>query len=143
MSFTVLGAGLLVSDYGLQLFVVQPSLVAGEADGLSLLSQYNPHGLFIGLENLGYAALAVGFVFLAAVLAGRSGLLRIARWVFLAGGVLTWIALAGLAAGYGAELEYRFELAAISVYWLVVVTAGGLMAVELHRRTRSAEEESA
>jgi hypothetical protein len=70
VTFTVLGAGMLVAGYGLQLFVAQPSFLAGETAGLELLSQYNPHGLFIGLENLGYAAQAVGFVFLAATLPG-------------------------------------------------------------------------
>lgn len=141
MAFAVLGAGLLIADYGLQLFVVQPSLLAGESEGLSLLSQYNPHGVFIGLENLGYAALAVAFLFLGAVLAGTGGLLRVVRWVFLGGGVLTWVALAGLTVGYGADLEYRFELAAISVYWLVVILAGGLLAVSFHRAGHSAGEE--
>jgi hypothetical protein len=131
--FVVLGAGLLVADYGLQLFVVQPSLLVGESAGLSLLSQYNPHGVFIGLENLGYAAVAVGWVFLGAMLTGRSGRMRVVRWVFLTGGVLTWVALVGLAVGYGAGLEYRFELAAISLYWLVAVTTGVLLTVEFHR----------
>ena len=137
MGFAVLGAGLLVADYGLQLFVVQPSLLAGESEGLSLLSQYNPHGVFIGLENLGYAALAVAFVFLGVVLVGPSSLVRVARWVFLGGGVLTWVALAGLAVGYRADLQYRFELAAISVYWLVVILTGGLLAVSFHRAGRA------
>lgn len=142
VSFAVLGAGLLIADYGLQLFVVQPSLLAGEGEGLSLLSQYNPHGVFIGLENLGYAAQAVGFGFLAMVLAGRGGLLRVVRWAFLAGAVLTWVALAGLAVGYGADLEYRFELAAISVSWLVLVLAGGLLAVGFRRAGRNAGKDT-
>lgn len=135
--FVLLGAGLLVADYGLQLFVVQPSLLAGETDGLSLLSQYNPHGVFIGLENLGYAAIALGWLFLSAmtdgVLRRPSGRMRAVRWVFLTGGLLTWGFLVGLAVGYGAGLEYRFELAAISLYWLVTVTTGVLLTLELHR----------
>jgi hypothetical protein len=135
--FVLLGAGLLVADYGLQLFVVQPSLLAGEVDGLSLLSQYNPHGVFIGLENLGYAAIALGWLFLSAmpdgVMRGPSGRMRAVRWVFLTGGLLTWGFLIGLAAGYGAGLEYRFELAAISLYWLVAVTTGVLLTVEFRR----------
>lgn len=128
LGFTVLGAGMLVVDYGLQLFVVQPSLLAGETAGLELLSQYNPHGLFIGLENLGYAAQAVGFLFLAAILPVSDRRLRIARWVFMGGGIITWIALVGLAGAYGAQLEYRFELAGISVSWLVLAATATLLA---------------
>jgi hypothetical protein len=136
MGFALLGAGLLVADYGLQLFVVQPSLLAGQTDGLSLLSQYNPHGVFIGLENLGYAAIAIGWVFLGVTLAGRSALMRFVRWVFLTGGVLTWGFLVGLTVGYGAGLEYRFELAAITLYWLVALTAGVLLTVDFRRGSR-------
>ncbi len=142
LAFAVLGAGLLVADYGLQLVVVQPSLLAGESQGLTLLSQYNPHGLFIGLENLGYAAVAVAFVFLGALLGGFDRLLDVARWVFVAGGVGTWVALVGLAAGYRADLEYRFELAGISLSWLVLASAGALLAVAFRRAgTMPAQEQ--
>ena len=46
-------------DYFLQLTVVVPSLQAGETDGLSLFTQYDPHGLFIAMEALGYLMLTV------------------------------------------------------------------------------------
>ncbi len=134
MGFTVLGSGLLLADYGLQLFVVQPSLLAGEAEGLGLLSQYNPHGVFIGLENLGYAALAVGFACLSSVLAGSGGRLRAVSRVFLAGAVATWVALAWLTVAYQERVDYRFELAAISIYWLVATVTGTLLALEFRAR---------
>ncbi|MGZ6804010.1 MAG: hypothetical protein ACXVFU_13275, partial [Nocardioidaceae bacterium] len=41
---TVLGSGVLVVDYALQVTVLQPGLASGETAGLSVLSQYNPHG---------------------------------------------------------------------------------------------------
>lgn len=137
VSFSVLGVTLLIVDYGLQLFVVVPSLLAGEARGLTLLSQYNPHGVFIALENLGYATIAVGFVLLGLTLTGRDPLVRISRWVLFGGGVLTWVALAVMVVAYGADLEYRFELAAISVHWLVLVAVGLLMAVAFRRGART------
>ncbi|TQJ50636.1 hypothetical protein [Phycicoccus sp. SLBN-51] len=46
---------LLVADYGIQLAMAQPALLAGEGGDLVLWSQYNPHGLFIALEDVGYA----------------------------------------------------------------------------------------
>jgi len=48
------------------LTVVQTCLPKGEVDGLSLWSQYNPHGLFIGLEDAGYLSMGVAFLFAAA-----------------------------------------------------------------------------
>lgn len=138
VSFAVVGSALLVADYGLQLFVVQPSLLADEAAGLALLSQYNPHGVFIGLENLGYSTVAAGLVFLGVTLDGLDRPARVARWVLLGGGALTWVALVGLTSGYGVELGYRFELVAISVFWLVAVIAGAALAVTFHRAGRPA-----
>jgi hypothetical protein len=129
LAFATLGAVLLVGDYGLQLFVVQASFVAGEGKSLTLLSQYNPHGIFIGLENLGYAALAVAYLCVALTLTDPGRLVGATRWVFVGAGTLTWAALAGLAITYGADLTYRFELAAISLHWLVAVITGLLLAI--------------
>jgi hypothetical protein len=33
---------------------LQPSLLAGETEGIAMLSQFNPHGLFIILEEPGF-----------------------------------------------------------------------------------------
>jgi hypothetical protein len=33
---------------------MQPSLLKGETEGLTLFLQYNPDGIFIALEDLGY-----------------------------------------------------------------------------------------
>ena len=53
-AFAVVAAASLAIDYTVQLAAVQPSLLRGETDGLTLLSMYNPHGFFIALEDLGY-----------------------------------------------------------------------------------------
>ncbi len=134
LALAVLGSTALVLDYGVQLFVVQPSLLTGEAESLTLVSQYNPHGVFIALENLGYAALAAAFLALGAAMPG-DGPVRVARWAFVAGGALTWVALVVLAVVYRADLEYRFELAAISLHWLTVIV-GSLALAASWRRPR-------
>ena len=131
---TVIAAVALVLDYAVQLTVMQGSLRAGETAGLSLLSQYNPHGLFIGLENVGYATFAFGFVSLGvALVAHESKLARAAAWVFIAGGALTVLLLVALARIYGTGLEYRFEVMALLVTWLVQVTVGVLLSVTFAR----------
>src|SRR5690349_20287985 len=97
----------LLADYVIQLAVLQPALRRGETDGLSLFSQYNPHGIFIALENLGYLLLGLALLATAAVFTGRSRLSRGLRWLLLVGGALTVIALPVLAVIYGSDLEYR------------------------------------
>lgn len=54
------GAMMLATDYWVQLAVIQPSLLKGEQEGIALLSQFNPHGLFIALEELGFLLMSAG-----------------------------------------------------------------------------------
>ena len=54
VAFAIVAATVLLADYLIQLTVVQPSLLNGETAALSLLSECNPHGVFIALEDLGY-----------------------------------------------------------------------------------------
>jgi hypothetical protein len=123
---TVAGT-LLVADYGIQLTVMQPSLLRGETEGLSPLSQYNPHGVFIALENLGYLLTGLVFLCAAASSAGTGRLRRAVRRVFLSGGILIVTALAVLAGTYRADLEYRFEVPGLAIAWLVLIVNGTLL----------------
>lgn len=129
-----IGAGVLILDYGIQLAVVQPMLSLGEANGLGFLTQYHPHGVFIGLEDIGYTALAVGFLLAGAGLTPVRRAERVIRWVLALGGGIVVAALAVMAPMYGSDLAYRFELAAISVTWLAVVLVGAALAVAHLRR---------
>jgi hypothetical protein len=52
--FAIISCTFLVGDYFIQISVKQPSLLKGETDGISLLTQYNPHGIFIVLEEVSY-----------------------------------------------------------------------------------------
>ena len=127
--FVAIAAGLLLVDYVVQLTVLQPALVNGQTEGLSAWTQYHPYGLFIALENTGYATLNIGFGFLGYALVGaacRSE--RAAGWVFLAGAAATAAALLYVASRYGAGLDYRFEVAAIMFSWLALIIAPGLLA---------------
>lgn len=128
----VAAAALLV-DYAIQLTVLQPSLLREETAGLSAWSQYNPHGVFIALENLGYLLLGLALLTVAAVFAGPSPLGRGLRWLFVAGGALTVVALPALAVAYGADLEYRYEVAAIALTWLTLIPGGVLLIRWFHR----------
>lgn len=136
LSFAVAGSTLIAVDYFVQLAVMQPSLLKGETEGLSLWSQYNAHGLFIALEDLGYLLMSVAFVFMAPVFAGRAKLERALRWLLAAAFVLSVGFLATLSIVYGSDLEYRFEVAVISIVWLTLIVGGVLIALAFRRDGR-------
>jgi len=123
---TVAVAVLLV-DYVIQLAVLQPSLLRGETAGLSTISQYNPHGVFFALEDLGYLLLGFALLIIAGVFPRRSRLERGLRWLFLIGGAVTVAGLPALAITFGADLEYRYEVAAIAVTWITFIVGGLLL----------------
>ena len=126
--FATIGATVIAGDYGIQFAVLQPGLLSGETDGLSALSQYNPHGVFIALENVGYAAFGVAVLFLGGGLAGAASRLeRVVRWTFTVGGALIVVGLVLSAVIYRADLDYRFEVMSLSVTWLVLITSGVLL----------------
>ncbi|HEU5158497.1 MAG TPA: hypothetical protein VFU43_15990 [Streptosporangiaceae bacterium] len=128
-TLATIAAGVLVTDYAIQLTVVQPSLLKGETEGLGLWSQFNPHGVFIALENVGYLLLALAFLAIGVAMAAHSRPERVARIAFIAGGTATPLALIGYAAAYRADLNDHFEVASIAVDWLVLIVAGTLLAV--------------
>ena len=129
LSFAVIAAVAAVLDYAVQLAVLQPALLKGELDGLSLWSMYNPHGVFIALENAAYLLMAVSFVFLAAALPPVRGAVRAARIVLVAAGAIVVLSSVLLAVRYGQDLDYRVEVLAIGVDWLALIVAGALLAV--------------
>lgn len=128
---TAIGAAVHVVDYGVQLTVVQPALLAGENDGLSLWSQYNPYGLFIAMENIGYALLAMAMLLIGTALGRQqTRLMRVVRRVFTTAGALSLAALVALAAIYRADLGVRYEVTAILITWLALMVTGALLAIE-------------
>ncbi len=114
-------------DYFIQLRVVQPSLLNGESEGLAIISQYNPHGIFIALEEFGFLLAGLAFCFLAFAL-GRTGLECAARWALLTSFALVSGSFIGLSVAFGFGVEYRFEVAAITIIWLTLAVVGVMFA---------------
>lgn len=137
VSLATVSAAALLADYFVQLAVVQPSLLKGELAGLSLVSQYNPHGVFIALEDLGFLMMGLAFLFASTALKRRSRLERSARYVLLVGGVLAVVSLAVLAPLYRSDLEYRYEVAVIVIDWLTLIVAGVLLGMLFRREARA------
>lgn len=133
-----ISAALVTLDYFIQFEVFQPSLLRGESDGLAFFSQYNPHGAFIAIEDLGYLGMSAAFIFLGVSLAGRGGLEKATRWVLAIGGALGFVAFIGLSVVFGNSLETRLELAIITIVWTVVPVAAVMLAILFRRSLRLA-----
>jgi len=136
LSFALIAAGVLLSDYFVQFSVVPISLMEQETAGIALLTQYNAHGIFIVLEELGYLLMSLSFLFLAPVFANRGRLESIVLWVFVAGFVVTVVFLAVISINYGLDRMDRFEIAAISIDWLVLVINGALLSLVFRRQLK-------
>jgi hypothetical protein len=134
LSFAVVYAVIILVDYVLQLTVVVPSLQAGETDGLSLFTQYDPHGLFIALEALGYAMLTVALLSAAPVFIGGR-VERVIRGLFGLSSALTAVAFVGLAV-LGHDLV-AFEVTVLLITWAVLIAAGALLSVVFRRAGQS------
>jgi hypothetical protein len=134
-AFTVIGL-----DYFIQLRTVQPALLRGELDGLAILSQYNPHGVFIALEEFGFLVMGLSFALLALSL-GSSRLERVTRWVFLVASALMLAAFVGMSLYFGFGLEYLFEVAAITIGWLTLMISGSLLVFVFRRLVRQRASE--
>ncbi len=138
LAFSTLAAALLAGDYAVHLMVVMPSLAKGEGELVTILSMYNPHGVFIALENAGYFVMGLAFLAVVGAVAPVGRLERAIRWVFLVAGILAVGGLAVLAAVFGTDLDVRYEVAAISVDYLALIVGGSLLAM-LFRRPLSGE----
>jgi len=127
LSMAVPSACILITAYFLQFSIVTVSLMNGEFEGIPLLIQYNPHGVFIAMEELGYLMMSISFLFAGLTLAGRNRIEKVAKWIFLSGFVVPVIALVVLSFVYGLERLDRFEVIIITVDWLVLIVNGFLM----------------
>src|SRR5215203_6642922 len=140
LSFALIAAGILLSDYFVQFSVVPISLMNQETEGIALLTQYNAHGIFIVLEELGYLLMSLSFLFLAPVFTNEGRLASVIRWVFIAGFVLTMVFLAVISIIYGLDRIDLFEVAVISINWLVLVLNGIMLSVLFRRQLKMSGE---
>ena len=127
LSFAMVSAAVITLDYFIQLTVMQPGLLKGEMEGLALFSQYNPHGIFIALEDLGYLMMSLAFLFISVVFARGERLEHALRWLFVISSLVAFAAFIGLTLVYGNGLEYRFEVAIITINWITLIVSGVLL----------------
>ena len=133
LSFALISTATLVIDYFLQVSVIQPSLLQGETDGIALLSQFNAHGVFIVLEEIGFFMMSMSMLFMAPVFVGATKAEKAIRWLFISCFALTAISFALYSVFYGIHREYRFEIATISINWLTLIASGILLSIVFRR----------
>ncbi len=126
MLFAFSSALIFAVDYFLQLSVIQPSLLRGEVDGISLLSQFNPHGIFIAMEEISFMLMSLSFLFMAPVFFGDR-LQKAIRWVFATSFILTALSFLFFIFKFGTNREYLFEVTAFSINWLTLIVSGILL----------------
>jgi len=133
LSLALISAAVITLDYYIQLTVIQPSLLKGETEGLALFSQYNPHGIFIALEDLGYLMMSAAFLFAALVFDPHERLERAMRRLFVISSLLAIGLFLSLNLVYGNDLEYRFEVTIITINWITLIVSGVLLSILFQR----------
>ncbi len=126
LSMSILYAAVIMVDYFIQLTVVVPSLQSGETAGLSLFTQYNPHGIFITFEALGYLLLITALLFVAPLFAGGRKE-TVIRWSCVVGFALAVIAFAALS--LSGQSIVAFEVTVLMIDWVVLILVGILLSL--------------
>jgi hypothetical protein len=132
--FGAMAASLLAVDYYIQIAALQPSILKGEFEGVALVTQYNPHGIFIALEELGYLLMSLAFLFAGIAFAHATRLERAVRWLLMGGALAVFAVYAALRLFYGQNLEYRFEVTVIAINWTLLLVVGILLSIWFRRR---------
>ncbi len=133
LCLAAIAAAVLLINYFIQVTVMPPSLEKGQLDGWAMLTMYNPDGVFIALEELGFLLMSLALAVLAPVFVQRNKVERAIRWLFVSSFVAAAGALVGVSLARGVDRGYVFEVIVISIVWTTLIVAGPLVAVVLRR----------
>jgi hypothetical protein len=135
--FACLSAGVLTVNYFIQVTVIQPSLINGELDAIGILTQYNPHGIFIALEEIGYIFMSISLLFITPQFSGPGRIRAMLRWTAISGFALTVLSFAVITFIYGIHREYLFEVAVITIDYIVLILLGILSGILFRKSIKS------
>lgn len=137
IAFAMITATVLLIAYFVQFSVVPMSMMKGETEGIALLTQYNGHGIFIAMEDLGYITMSLSFLFMAFIFTNKTRLEKSIRLVLIAGFILMVFSFVFYSGKYRLDRSYRFEVAAISINWITTITIGILVSIFLGKRLKT------
>ncbi|EEW51274.1 hypothetical protein HMPREF0290_0113 [Corynebacterium efficiens YS-314] len=137
-SLIALGMGIpaatvLVINYYLQFTVMPISLEKDQLDGWALFTQYNPQGIFIALEELGYMLMSLVLLAVAPVVTGPGRVAKTLRVLLALQFVVMVLSLMLISALLGRERGDIFEITVITLVWVVLLIAGPLLAIWFRR----------
>lgn len=121
-SFALIATTTLLINYYVQVNVVPISLMNQEYEGIALITQYNPHGLFIALEELGYIMMVISFGFLVPVFRGEYT--KTIAVIYLLAVIIAIVSFIFISIQYALDKLDRYEVIIISTTWLVLVING-------------------
>ena len=127
MIFGIISSVILACNYFIQATVIPASLASGDTYGIPLLIQYNHHGLFIAMEEIGFIFMTLSFAFLWQTFDGKNRIEATIRWFFKANVIIVFLSFIILLFIYGLDKKDRFEVIVISVNWLVLIVNGILI----------------
>ncbi len=133
VAFALISTTVLLADYFIQFAVVPISMMKGETEGIALLVQYNGHGIFIALEELGYITMSIALFFLAPVFSSTNRLNKSIRWVLFLPLFLNILSFVFYSITFGIDRNYRFEVTSITIDWLFLITACILISIYFKR----------
>ena len=127
VAFALISAIVLLIAYFVQFSVVPMSMMKGETDGIALITQYNGHGIFIAMEDLGYITMSISFLFLAFIFSMKNRLEKVIRLILIIAFLFTVLSFIFYSIKFGIDRSYRFEVATITINWLATITTGILI----------------
>ena len=136
LCFAVMAVLILLVDYYIQLNVVPVSLQQNETEGIALLIQYNPHGIFIALEEIGYIMMTLSYIFIALSFHQKTRLEGAIRLTFITPFPISMIFLVLYSVQYGLNRQDRFEIVILSFAWIALIINGILLSKYFHKRMK-------
>ena len=128
VTFAIMASLILITDYFIQVSVIQPSILSGETEGIALLTQFNPHGIFIVLEEIGFTLMIISFFVLFPIFNGTTTLEKTIKWVAIIAFALAVVSFLLVSIVHGIHREYRYEVVIISITWLELIFISFLIA---------------
>ena len=137
VAFALVTTIVLLIAYFVQFSVVPMSMMKGETEGIALLTQYNGHGIFIAMEDLGYITMSISFLFLSFIFSLKNRLERTIRLILISVFLLTVLSFVFYTIKFGIDRSYRFEVATITVNWITTITIGILVSIFIKNRLKT------
>jgi hypothetical protein len=136
LSFALISSTVLLITYFTQFSVVPISVMKSETDGIALITQYNEHGLFIAMEELGYITMSIALFFLAFAFSKNTRVENIIRIILITQLLATIMAFIFYSIKFGIDRSYLFEVATITINWLVLIIVGIMISLHFRRKLK-------